>query len=107
MLGRLFLRFGTLAQLQAELHVVEHAQVRVERLALKYHGNIAVAWGQVVDHSVGDADVAAGDLFQSGDHPECGRLPTTRRPHQTDEFTIGDVEVELGDGECVTRIPFG
>ena len=38
------------AQLQAEAHVVEHGHVRIKRVVLEDHRNIAVPWGNVVDH---------------------------------------------------------
>ena len=55
---------GKLAHLQAERHVVMHAHVRIERVVLKHHGDVAIHRRQVVDHSLTDQDVARGYGFQ-------------------------------------------
>jgi hypothetical protein len=47
-----------LAHLQAESHVVVHGHVRIERVVLKHHGDVAVHGRQLVDHPVADHDLA-------------------------------------------------
>ncbi len=42
-------------------------------------------------------DLAVGDVFQPGDHPEQRRLPAAGRADEDDEFAVGDLEVGAMD----------
>ena len=57
---------GGLAQLEAEGHVVVDAHVRVKRVALEDHRDIAIFRRHIVDDAVANHDVAVADLFQTG-----------------------------------------
>ena len=56
-------------QPQAEGDVLVDREVRVERVALEDHRDVAVPRGHVVDDAVADLDRALADLFEPGDHP--------------------------------------
>ena len=47
------------AQLQREAHVGGHRHVRIERVVLEHHGDVALFGRDVVDDAVADADLAA------------------------------------------------
>jgi hypothetical protein len=81
-------------QPQSERHVLRNRHVRVERVILKYHRDIAVLRRHVVDDVAADHDVSVGDILQAGDHPQCGRLAAARRPDQHDKLMVGDVEID-------------
>ena len=49
----------------------------------------AVHGFDVVDHVAVDADLAVGDHFEAGDHPQQRRLAATGRADDDDEFTVG------------------
>jgi len=56
--------------LQAERDIVEAVQMRKERIALKHHRR-APPGGREIGHvAVADQDVAVGDVFMPGDHPQ-------------------------------------
>ena len=55
-----------LAQLQAEGHVVAHRHVRVQRIALEHHRDVAVLGFEVVDDLVVDQDLAADHVAFEG-----------------------------------------
>ena len=68
------LGFRRLAQLEPERQVVVDRHVRVERVGLEDHGDVAILGRDVVDDSFADPDGAVADLFQAGEHPQGGGL---------------------------------
>jgi hypothetical protein len=81
--------------------------VRVERVALEDHGDIAVARWDVVDDAVADQHDAFGDLLEAGDHSESGRLAAPRRSDEDHELAVGDLQIETGDGASAVRVDLG
>ncbi len=87
--------FRGLLVAQAESQIVVDAHVLVERVVLEHHGDVAVARRQVVDHLPADPDVAAGDVFQAGDHAQRRRLAAAGRADQSDELLVRYFEVDV------------
>ena len=87
-----------LAQLQAERQVLLDGHVRVQGVVLEHHGDVPVLGRQVVDHPVADRDGAAGDLLQTGDGPQRGRLAASGRADEHHELAVFDVQAEVVDG---------
>ena len=83
-----------LGDLEGKAEVLAHAHVRVERVGLEHHGDVARAGRQVVDDLAADPDRACGNLLEPGDHPQRRRLAATRRTHQRDEFAVGDRKID-------------
>ncbi|HWJ32189.1 MAG TPA: hypothetical protein VNR59_07600 [Gaiellaceae bacterium] len=92
------------AHLQAEAHVVVDVHVRVERVVLEDHRHVARLRRQVVHDLAADADDAAADLLEPGDHAERARLAAAGRSDEDDELAVGDVEVELVHGARAVRV---
>ena len=88
---------GGLAQLQAERHVVEHGHVRIQRVVLEHHRDIAILRSNVVNQLVADIQFAVGDFFQASNHAQGGGLAAAGRADQNDKFLVLDVEVEVAD----------
>ena len=86
-----------LADAQAEVDVLAHRHVGVERVVLEHHRDVAVLRRQVVDDPAADRDRAAGDLLEAGHHPQRRRLAAARRTHQHHELVVADLEIELPD----------
>ena len=85
---------GNPAHLQAEGHVVVDGLVRIKRVILEHHGDVALARRQPVHHPLADADLSVADAFQPGQHAQGRRLAAAGRPDQHDEFPVGDFEVD-------------
>ena len=84
-------------QPQPERHVLRHRHVRVERIVLEHHRDVAILWRHVVDDIAPDHDVAAGDILQACDHPQRRRLAAAGRTHQHHELMVGDIEIDAAD----------
>ena len=95
------------AELEREADVLPHGHVRVERVALEDHGDVAVARGEVVDDLLADAQLAVGDLLEPGDHPQGRGLPAARGPDQDQELAVLHLEVEALDRLGPVRVPLG
>ena len=66
--------------------VVEDGLVRVERVGLEDHGDVAVLRQDVGDVAAADQDAAGGDRLEARDHPQRGRLARARRAEQDEEL---------------------
>ena len=64
--------------------------VRIQRVALEHHRDVAVPGRDAVHDLSADGDRSRGRLLQPRDHPEGGRLPAAGRPDQDHELAVGD-----------------
>ena len=62
------------AHLEIEGDVVEHAQMREQRIALEHHRRAALDRRHADDHLAADPDLARGRRFVAGDHAQDRRL---------------------------------
>ncbi|EON32400.1 phenol hydroxylase [Gordonia terrae C-6] len=90
--GHLILRH--LRECQWEGDVLAHRHVRVERVALEHHGDVAVLRRTLVDPLATDPQFTPGDVLEPGDHVERRRLTAARRTHQDHELAVGDLDVD-------------
>ena len=78
------------AQLEREAHIVGNGHVRIQRVVLEHHRNVALLGMDIVDDAVPDRNRAGGDVFEPCEHPQQGRLAATGGTDQDDEFTVVD-----------------
>ena len=111
--GRLLHALADLAlvdpgDLQGEAHVVGHRHVRVERVVLEHHRDVAVLGRQVGDVAVADPDLPVVDLLEAGEHAQGGGLATPGGTDEDEELPVGYVDVEAVDrGSVVARVDPG
>ena len=91
---------------QTEGHVLVNGHVRVQSVVLEDHRDVAVLRGNVVDQTVTDVHLAAGDLLQTGDHTQGGGLTAAGRTDENDKFLIRDFQVEIGNGSNIAGVNF-
>ena len=84
-----------LAELERERHVVVNAHVRVQRVGLEDHRDVAVLGLDVVDHATVDLEGAGGDVLEAGDHAQRRGLAAAGRADEDDELLVGDLKVEI------------
>ncbi|EFL00826.1 predicted protein [Streptomyces sp. SPB78] len=71
--------------------------VRVQRVVLEHHRDVPVLGGQVRHVAVADADGAAVDVLQTGEHAQRGGLATAGGADEDEELAVLDGDVELVD----------
>ena len=78
--------------------------MRIQRIVLEHHRDIAILGRHVIDAALADAQVAARDLFEARDHAQRGRFAAAGRTDQNDKLFILDLQIEVFDDLDVTRI---
>ena len=91
-------RLRHLAQRQAEADVLAHGHVRIERVALEHHGNVAITRRQIIDHAIPDEQFPICDLLETGDHPQGRGLAAAGRAHQHEELAVLNIDAEVLHG---------
>ncbi|OPY90292.1 MAG: hypothetical protein A4E72_00739 [Syntrophus sp. PtaU1.Bin208] len=91
---------------QAERQVFIHGDVRVKRIILEHHGDVAVLGFHVVHHAVTDLQDALGDVLQARDHAQGGGFPAAGGADEHDELLVLDFQVEILDSDHLVVIDF-
>ena len=97
-----------IGQAQAERHVVEHRHVRVQRVVLEHHRDVALFRREAVNDPRADPDLAVADLLEPSDHAQQRGLAAARRADQHAELTVGHRHVDrvhdLGLAEALANL---
>ena len=72
--------------------------MRVERIRLEHHRDVALPRSDVVDDPLADEDPPLGHVLEPGEHPQRSRLPAAGRTDEDEEFPVDDVDVQVVDG---------
>src|SRR5260370_19553617 len=92
--ARLDLRRRSPPQPEGKAHVGGDRHMRVERVVLEDHRDVAFFRRHIVDHAVANADLARRNIFEAGNHAEQRRFATAGWPDQNDELTVTDRDVD-------------
>ncbi len=76
--------------------------MRVERVALEDHRDVAGAGRKLGDVAAADRDRAVGHLLEAGDHPQQRRLSAAGRPDEDEELAAADLERDVVDCDEAT-----
>ena len=71
--------------------------VRIQRVGLEHHRDVAVLGRDVVDDPRRRSRSRPRRVLEPRDHPQRRRLPGARRPDQDRELAVGDLQVEPVD----------
>src|SRR5579883_2675582 len=94
---RIDLRLRKPAQFQRKRHVVVDAHVRIERIVLEHHRNVAPRRRHAIDALGADEDLARGDRLQARDDAQQCRLAAAGGADEHDELVIGNLQIEIAD----------
>ena len=77
--------------------------MRVQRITLKDHGQVALAGRQVRDVAAFQAQLTPVDVLQPGDQPQQRGLAAARRPDKDNELARLDGQVDAFDGAVLAK----
>ena len=92
-------RLCDLLELEREGDVFIDGHVRIKRIVLEDHRDVAVFGRDVVHLLAVDEELAAADLLETGDHAQRGRLAAAARADEHDELLVGHVDIEVLHGD--------
>ncbi len=62
--------------------------MRIERIVLEHHGDIAFLGAQIIDHARTNGDFTIADFLKPCDHAQKRGFSTARRADQYDKFAV-------------------
>jgi hypothetical protein len=71
--------------------------VREQRVALEHHRHAARGGRHVVHQTLADVQLAFAQVFETGDHPQQGRLAATRGAQKDAELVLRDLQIDAPD----------
>src|SRR5207247_4895023 len=74
-----------------------YRHVRIQRVVLEHHRNVARLGRHAVHDLAGDTDLAFADLLETRDHAQQCRLAASRWAHEDAEFAVSDIDVDASD----------
>ncbi len=86
-----------LGQAQREAHVLGDGHVRVQRVALEHHRQVALRGRQARDVAAVEDDAAGGQRLEPGDQAQQRGLAAARRADEHGELAAGDGQVDALD----------
>src|SRR5699024_6531293 len=89
--------FGHLDVFEREFHVAGNGHVRVERIVLEHHGDVAFGGGHDGDVVFIKCHGAFGGQFQAGQHAQGGGFAAAGGANEDEEFAVLDVQVDVFD----------
>ena len=69
--------------------------MRIKRVVLEHHGDVAVFRGDIVHQVPIDIEFAAGNVFQTRDHAQGGGFSAAGRTDEDDEFLVFNVKIHI------------
>jgi hypothetical protein len=81
--------------------------MRIERVVLEHHGDVALGRVEVVDDALADGDRPLGDRLEPGDHAQKRGLAAAGRADEHEEFAVVDVDRHRVDGALGAGIDLG
>ena len=84
--------------------IVRHRKMRIERIGLEHHGNVAIFRQHVVHPLGAEIEVACRHFLEAGNHAHRCGLAAARGSEQHQEFLVDDFKVQIGHGNKVSEV---
>ena len=88
-------RLRDLLELEREGDVFVDGHVRIKRIVLEDHGDVAILGRNVVHQLTADGELAAADLLETCNHAQRGGFSAAARADEHDELLVGHVDAEI------------
>ncbi len=95
---------GQAVAAQAEGDVVEHREMREERVALEHHVHRPLVGRQPGEVLAVERDRSRGRRLEAGEHAQQRRLAAARRAEQGEDLALGDVDRDVVDGPVAVEV---
>ena len=89
---------------QPEGDVVEHREVRKERVALEHHVHRPLVRRQRRQVAAGELDGSRSRLLEAGEHAQQRRLAAARGAEKGEHLALGDVDRDVVDGALAVEV---
>ncbi len=102
---------GPPPQPEREGHILEHGEVRPDRVGLEHHPHVSLLWGQEAhvpasgDDAVVEKDLSVVRVLQPGDEAEGSTLAAAARAKQREDLSMPYGEAQSVDGGQVPKPP--
>ncbi|MBB5053637.1 hypothetical protein HNQ36_003637 [Afipia massiliensis] len=83
------------AHAKTKRHVVVDGLLRIERVVLEYHRNIAIFRRKRGHVPPADHDLARCHIIEAGKHAQGGRFPAAGRPDKNDQLSVGNIQRKI------------
>jgi hypothetical protein len=80
--------------------------VRVERVTLKHHRQVALLRRRAGHFIAANQDAPGCGQFESSNEPQQRALSAARRADQHQKFAVGDLQIDSACGHVAVRIGF-
>ena len=90
---------GVPRSVKPEREILRDRHVRIQRVVLEHHRDVAIARRHVVDDALADRKRARRDRFEPGDHAQQRRLAAAGRPDQHEQLAVDRLEARARDGD--------
>jgi hypothetical protein len=88
---------GHVLQLERESQVLTHRHVRVKRVVLEDHRDVARLGRDIVHDAIADLDRAGADRLETGDHAQGRALAASGWPDENDKLPVIHIEIDAID----------
>ncbi len=95
---------GQAVAAQAEGDVVEHREVRKERVALEHHVHRPLVGRQLGQVAAVERDRSGGRRLEAGEHAQQRRLAAAGGAEQGEHLALGDVDRDVVDGTVAVEV---
>ena len=82
---------GRAGQLHGKGHVLIDGHMRIKRVVLEHHRDIAILGRHLIHHPVADRDLTTRDILKPRQHAQQGGFAAAGRPDQHNELPVFDI----------------